>query len=527
MQVMRVGRLSAADFERVLQGECWIATYAPRDGIVDRVEFDLDCKSGSAEVADRDERYWAIRKLIGLERLPLVVRTPSGWGLHVSYRIPPVRLESFITGHTTGPLADVLRAAGLPVRAGKLEIFPQAHQCKRLPVGRGCAILDPDSLDVLCTAPEAPSPGSPEWRLFGEALAEWHAREHPILLRELLEGAAGRPGRSPPEGRPDPPPDDLAPVDGELTGRMIHLRGKGLTRRASRYDAEFSIGTAIWLNPGPVEHLGASRPLTREAVARLLAAWVARNHNGFSQEWSHDLRRWSEAAVVEAWTRRFLREDSRGDAPVDRMRKAAISQGGDSGMVASEDIADILTIAEELFAPGPARYQFEVWTCALLRAVKSVVAYHRARGEPLPSGPGWQEAELLARWMEKWPWGGGSKDGRRAYVVFRDALMSQVWLVPVSRPMFHREAPDIPGRATRYRVRPPRPAPVSDVPIPRAIVESRLDRIREYDRPLTLVEAYHGLHALRSVPRFERRYGRATAERIGRIAGYISNPLAA
>ena len=521
------GRLGAVDFGRVLRGECWIATYAPGDGTVDRVEFDIDCKGGSAEVADRDERYWMIRRLIGLEHRPLVVRTPSGWGVHVSYRIPPTRLDSFITGPATGPLADALRAAGLPVQPGKLEIFPQARQCKRLPVGRGCAILHPDSLEVVCAAPEDPHEASPEWSPFGEALSEWHACEHPTLLRGLLERAAGSSTAVASRGRTDPAPAGLVHVAGELTGRMIYLMRNGLTRRASRNDAEFSIGTAIWLNPGLFEDLGPSKPLTRERVARLLAAWLARHHHGFSQEWSRDLRRWSEAAVVEAWTRRYLREDSRGEAPVDRMRTAAMSLAGDSGMVASRDMADILGLAEGLFAPGPVRYQFEVWTCALFRAVKSVVGYHEARGEPLPSGPGWQEIELLARWMEQWPWGGGSRGGRRAYVVHRDALISKGWLVPVSRPIFHREAPDIPGRATRYRVRPPRPAPLADMPIPRAIVASRLDRLLDYDRPVTPVEAYHSLHALRSVPRLDGRYGAAAAARIRRIAGYVANPLAA
>ena len=91
-----------------------IAVRAPDDGLTDRFAFDLDCAS-DVELPRRDRHYWAIRRIMGEGRVPLVYQTPSGFGLRVVYRVPEMPLERVITG------SDVEQ-----VRDGKVK--SQGHQ---------------------------------------------------------------------------------------------------------------------------------------------------------------------------------------------------------------------------------------------------------------------------------------------------------------------------------------------------------------------------------------------------------------
>ncbi len=514
--------MTRRDIEAVLEGRRWIAAYAPDDGIVDRLEFDLDCKTPDV-LQDRDHRYWAIRDLMGRQRLPLVVRTPSMWGLHVSYRIPPIELARLVTGLTTGVVADILRDAGLAVGRGSVEIFPQVRQCKRLPIGRSMAILDPDSLEPVVEAPERPRLDSPEWREFAAAIAAWHRTPHEDLAEELIAGAADIVRRPTASARTRRGRQAVGLPSEPVRSAARQLIRRGLPGPSTRYTAEFSVGTAIWQDPALFADFGACVPATRENVAHTLARWLSARHNGFSQEWLADARTTHAVdETVRRWTRRYLRADSRtGRAPVDRMLQAAFCEGTDCGLVCAEDMAAIRAVADELFGPGLQRYAFEAWTCSLLRATKSVAAHHRAvGGRGTPSGDGWVEVEILADWMERWPWGGGrtGKERVRTYTSFREGLLSKGWLVPVSLPVRPVDGQDTPGEATRYRVRAPIPVCESELPVPPDVVAQRIAEIQVNGRPLSMEEAYHALDAVQHVRRLERRYGNATSARIRRYA---------
>ena len=528
---VRHRKLRETDIKRVLAGKIWIATYAPANGLVDRVEFDLDCKEGPGGARDRDQRYWAIRELVGAERRPLVVQTPSKWGLHMSYRIPPTPLKEISPERRSGLIAEVLRAWGLDVEKGAIEVFPQATQCKRLPIGRSMAILDPQSLQPLVEAPERPTPESSEWWRFSELILEWYSAVDDRLipdLRALAQEKRALLGPSREAGcRPGAPPMSVC-IDTRVGTASKALIAQGLTRPSMRYDVEFRVGAAIWRDPELFHALGARRPLTRENVARTLAAWLSEHHNDLSQEWRADLRRLgSPEEVIATWTGRFLHPDPRsGEAPVDRMLRAALAQSRDCGLVAPSDMTRILDVSQDLFPPGPDRYQLEVWTCALLRAVKSVVRYHRTLGHDVTEGDGYVEVALLAAWMERWPWGGSHPKGVRNYVRFRDALLSKGWIVPVSRPIWYVAGPERPGVATRYRIRTPSPVRSSELPLHRATVEARIGSIPVNGRMLSLDEAYHALmidDGITATP--SRRYGPSLGRKIRSYARAIRDPL--
>ncbi len=516
--------MNPGDIAAVLDGRCWIATYAPSDGIVDRLEFDLDCKTPDVE-RDRDHRYWAIRDLMGRQRLPLVVRTPSKGGLHVSYRIPPIELTRLVTGLTTGVVADILRDAGLAVGRGSVEIFPQVRQCKRLPIGRSMAILDPDTLEPMVEAPERPRLDSPGWGEFAEAIAAWHGRPHEDLAEELIARAADIVQRPTASARTRPMGAVRLPSE-PVRSAAQQLIERGLPGPSTRYTAEFSVGAAIWKDPARFAEFGACVPPTRENVAYTLARWLSTRHNGVSQEWLADVRTHAVDETVKRWARRYLRADSRtGRAPVDRMLQAAFGESTDCGLVSAEDMAAIRAVADELFGPGLQRYALEVWTCSLLRATKTVAGHHRAvGGRGTPSGNGWVEVEILADWMERWPWGGGrtGEERVRTYTFFRDKLVSKGWLVPVSPPVRPVDGLEQPGQATRYRVRTPLPVRERELPVPPDVVAMRIAETMVNGRPLSIEEAYHALDAVQCVRRLERRYGSATSARIRRYAETVS-----
>jgi hypothetical protein len=522
-------RMTDADLIRVLQGQSWIATLPPGSRTVDRIEFDLDCDGDADALVARDRRYRLIRGLFGSEREPLVVQTPSRHGLRILYRLPETPLEELVTGLETGLVAHALRGSGLKLKRGGLEIFPQPSQCNRLPIGSSMAILCPDSLEPYGDA-HAEGPLTPEVaRAFLERLEEWHSNPFIGLLEHLRRlPRQGRrpvlPARSTRRSRRS----GDSPAGGERRGHrlgpeLLTLIIHGLPGPSTRYEAEFQVGMAMWLEPSHFEDYGLPRNPTREDVAEALVLWLRAHHNGFSQEWtaSHDRR---TLDVQRHWTERYLATGSCGEAPVDRMRRAAfgarIAEGeGPLDLPHPLDVQEIMEIAEDLFPRGPDRYRFEVWTCCLLRATKSTVRYARERRQPETrrTGPGFVTAELSAEWMEGWPWGSGEVDGRRAYLAYRDALISKGWLAPVRRhvrPLGGLE--EQPGSATLYRVREPRMTTEADLLLPRVLVQARIGDTTVVGRPLSEVEAYHALSPQRMGVHLRRRYGRSTARLIER-----------
>ena len=176
--------LTTEDLQRALSHEFWLGSRAHPEPWNDRLSFDIDCKDRALR-ADRNEPYWLLRRRFGIERVPLVYGTPSGLGLRVVYRIPQTPREELISGLHTGLVADVLRGAGLVVKSGVIEIFPQEQQAGRLMLCRRMPLLDPRTLRPL---PDANVGDEFDEATFVRALERveaWHARPCDDLVPHL------------------------------------------------------------------------------------------------------------------------------------------------------------------------------------------------------------------------------------------------------------------------------------------------------------------------------------------------------
>ena len=539
--------LAPDDVRDVLSHTWHIAVYAPADGLTHQIAFDLDCKDG--DVADRDTRYWAIRRLMGIERVPLVHATPSGAGLRVRYRIPDTPLTRLITGRDTGLVADVLRGAGIVVRPGAVELFPQSNQADRLPLGANMPLLDPQTLEVL---PDAAIGTRYDERALRGALtrfAAWHASPHEDLVPYLkgLPGAppvrvevAGNPGADAefvPEGSRVRPSD--------ATRRLIVT---GLTEPSSRYQAEFRVALAAILAPEVLEPFGLTRVGDDENLARAVARWLAEKNNGWSREWKESVAGRSIDAATSSWAARYLtRSATTGEHFVDRVQAAAFRLDGGlrtTLLLADEERRDVMALAEGAGLRGSDLYRAEVWIASLVRRVKSIVRHHLHAGTPLDDvddeGRRMVFAPIAARWMEGWAYGSGGRgrDGGSPlpnYIRYRQFVMDAGWMrlarySPTKIAFNHGRRPpdDIARQASVYAVRMPR----LDVCVREVGVDAReLERVAMESgltmsgRPLGLDESHHILWLQRAGVQSAARYGRRLGAKLSGIGQALDRAL--
>lgn len=520
------------DLQQMLMGDCWIACIAPSSG-TDRIEFDLDASSPD-DLSGRDARYWKVREVIGLQHEPLVYVTPSGYGLRVVYRIPSTKLDTLVSGVGRGDIADLLRDAGLTVRQGVVEIFPQKKVANRLPLGSSMPILEPHSLRPLPCAGLAGDAG--DQLVAGlEHLEAWHAAPCATLVEEICSRAAKLTRRKAPES---PASTSGVGFDPRRLGYRVSsethlLLNLGLQESGTRYDAEWRVGLALSANPEVYAQygLGMRRP-SDEQVARAIAGWLAERNNGCSAEWSEALRRGAPDEAVQHFVGRYLTRGPDGSHMIDRLRRALekANVGARGREIGADERRQAMEIAEKWFE-GAQRYRFEVWMCAFFRARRSIVRYHASLGEGLslenhPGGGRSVVVEIAASWMEGWPNGeGGGKNGQPArYRQYRDVLTAEGLLIPetlYSHPsQRYPGAKDLPGVATGYRT--PYPAEGGkSVGIPWPLVEAACVAPAFGEKPVNPDEAFHILHLAalaESGLDLGRRYGRRTAERVKDIA---------
>ena len=546
-------RLTDKEVAEMLAHKYWLGTRALQNGIIYEIRFDIDATTAMG-LALRDERYWAIRTLMGSHRIPLVYQTPSGLGLRVVYRIPRTPRSELITGEATGLVADVLRGHGLTVKKGSIEIFPQANQADRLPLGRRMPLLNPETLRPL---PHANIGDRYDERMLAGALEEmerWRVREYPDLVahlrdlpqiaREAVCGKANDDGsgiilltRSP-EGRV------------ELSRHTRALILDGLPGPGSRYASEWKVGVALVLEPSAYPHLGLSPFPSHRAVASALARWLSLHHNGHSGEWTLSVQEGGsvEAAVAD-WTERYLERNSKtGDNLIDRLMRKVASLDPAMKRVFQlnpEERNWLLQLGERAPFSGAARYRFECWLFAWLSAVKRIIVYKsNRRGKPLPRYyDGARKTivvEISAAWMSRWPFGNGTdtrgENEVSRYVVYRDILEQEgamTWSHPYRSPTFtpraKRDAPTAGTTfATRYKVDLPDLATtLRDVRVPpRRLRKILCDLPTVYGRTVTLAEAYHALEVTgRKDLNLRARYGDRTARRVRRLGDEIRHRL--
>lgn len=533
--------MAVEDLEVMLRHGPWLACPAPRDGLTDRIGFDLDC-AGAFDVRRRDALFWRIRRLCGLENVPLVYRTPSGYGLRVYFAIPRVELARLVTGRDTGLVADVVRAEGLPIRPGTLEIFPQRSQVDRLPLGRRMPMLDPTSLQPIAGADIGDM--FDDQKLEGAlALMERWLNEPCLNLVAHLESLprVARPLIILPGGDSQIQEGFVRNAYG--IGASLGLRRlvrRGLERPCSRYDAEWLVAIAMLLEPALLADLGLTDVSDDEDVARTLAQWVSLRENGLSKEWAETVRKHrSAAAARKVWALRYLaRGGTSGAHMVDRARRAVAALDGSmrrTFLISVAERQELVAIAEDSGRTASSLFRAEVWLASYLRAVKSIVEYRDRRGLITPEGVEQGRRTVVipisARWMESWQFGKGR------YIEYRGLLETSGHLrlarhSPTAEQfrLGIRPPDDLAYEASEYEVKLPemdllvRDVGVDPLSLTRAIADLQPTMNR---RVLTIDTAHHILWVCRSGASLHERYGRRLACTIEQIGAGLEARLSA
>ena len=528
------------DLRTMLQQGSWLACPARRDGITDRIGFDLDC-AGVFDRRRRDALYWSVRRIFGPDRTPLVYGTPSGHGLRVYYAIPHVELARLVTGRDSGLVADVLRAEALPVRAGILEISPQRSQVDRLPLGRRMPLLDPTTLQPI---PNADIGDSFDAHALDGALSvmeRWLDAPCNDLVAHLESlPRATRPLIIRPRGAGPAEQGFLRTATGVGPSRGVRrLVQHGLMGPHSRYQAEWLVAIAMLLEPVLFADLGLTNPGDDEQVAGVLAHWLAKRANGHSEEWTETVRKHrSPAAARQAWVARYLaRGATSGVHLIDRVRRAVEALDGSlrrTFLMSGQERVALMALAEASGRTTSALFRAEVWLASYQRAVKSIIDYRDRRGLLADgrdhAGHSTVVIPIAARWMEAWQFGKGR------YPEYR-GLLEKAGRLRLARSsptagVFRRGAhppEDLVYQAKEYEVcLPEMDLLVRDVGVdPRTLKRAVADlQPTMSGRPLSLDTAHHVLWLFRSGASLRKRYGSRLGRSIEAIGAELEVRLA-
>lgn len=496
-----------------LQGERWIASRLPADGMSDRVVFDIDAKSDE-DLPVRNETYQQLIRCMGSDQPGLAWNTPSGDGLRLAFRLPWTSMRNLATSDTTGPLPEALRAAGIEPGLGSLEIYPARHRCDRQLFGRGMPLLDPTTLTPLEGADLGHAFNENKLRKAVELAEKWYAAPDERLLTSIS----------------DMPrlvvPSDYAPAGPEPVlrrqaatqpgGDTIRLAKSGLAAPKTRYRSEFEVGTAMWLWPELFADIGLPARPGGLDVGRALARWLAERSNGFSAEWNDSLSDLGTAGALDLWTRRYtLVTGLNGTAPVDRMRIAALSLNPDAWVtihLAPEEYQAILDLSRHAYwsraLSQPEMYKFEIWACICWRTAKRQLRRS-------PGGGPLNRVEIKAEWMAGWPWG-------KQYTRWRDILQEAGMFVMVHQ--YRAPKHGLPGRAITYEIQNPVWIRRGDMLMSEDQVERAIEGSTIQGRPVSVDEAYHALYLMDRGVNLEKRYGRSTAARVQRVQRLLRPP---
>jgi hypothetical protein len=339
--------------------------------------LDLDRRERAPQPLE--ERYERCCALFGT---PLVLQSP-GCGLHLYWPLAePVSILGFIAhGPLNHPvlLPDVLRAGGLVVRQGNVELLPTARQTLRLPLGGSSVQLDPSNLNAYPV-----SSRSAQLTLLVETM-EQLAIESPLQRTDLLA---------------------LAPA-GERLPRTV-ARTTAYLRPVRGDDGDVRIEVRRLLTEGL--YAGVCRHEAAMALARhwmLTQGWTAADTVDGLLEWTHQKTNGlsNEAAELGDWraAQRLQREYARiCDGVLDGLRRGVVRRRRPAREAASAvaTVAEAERITEECADLGTpaARYRMEVF-------VHCLVGFAKRYGQP-----GTEEddehavrVELSSKMMQLWP----------------------------------------------------------------------------------------------------------------------------
>ena len=229
--------------------------------------FDLDAGP------DLAERYDRLRRALRI--IPLVFESSASGGLHCLFRLEePVSLFVLSNRDGCGIVPRILAAAGLRLKPGELELYPQplfrqwSGNAIRAPFGAGSFLLCPDELIARHSTPAA------GLALFCRMLAD--GKLDTLTLSELRDA----PGSSGPKRtRPTKKPKTGRQRTVERRVECVQLETVGLTGPKQLNEALFSLSLSY-----------ASRGVDRKDARALLHEWLDAMHNKHSRTYNHSAR---------------------------------------------------------------------------------------------------------------------------------------------------------------------------------------------------------------------------------------------
>ena len=456
--------------------------------------IDLDCRNRAPQPLD--ERYVMCCRLFGT---PLVLRSPGG-GLHLYWPLAePVSVLGFTArGPRNFPvlIPDLLRAGGLLVRQGNVELLPTASQTLRLPLGGSSMQLDPSTLL------EYPiSSRSAQLTLLVKTM-EQLARETPLQRADLLALAPQGDTRPATVARTVAYLRPRLSVEGQVRIDVRRLLAEGLYAEVCRHEAAMALARHWMLTQGWS---------AAETVEGLLE-WTRVKTNGLS----------NEAAELGDWraARRLRHEYERICDGVESgirrgvVRKRRPPRETDS-VIATESEVERMT---DSCADQPtlvARYWMEVFLHCL-------VGFAKRYGHPDdPAEPSEHvvHVELSSQMMQLWPSCSGA--GYRTRLTQAESMGFAVLVRNYSTPTGHS-----PGRAKTYAV----PVDASSPPVldldADALHVAAAQASTLANKPVHPQQVAHAvIAASRWAGDLTARYGPASAARIRQLAAAYTAAL--
>jgi hypothetical protein len=449
--------------------------------------IDLDRRDRAPQPLE--ERYEKCCEFFGT---PLVLRSPGG-GLHLYWPLAePVSVLGFLAH---GPLnllvlvPDVLRAGGLVVQQGNVEVLPTPRQTLRLPLGGSSMQLDPCTLTAYPVRSR-----SAQVTLLVETM-EQLARETPLKRADLLALAPQgdkRPTtvvRTVAYLRPGPSREGQVRID------VRRLLTEGLYAEVCRHEAAMALA----------RHWMLTQAWSAAETVEGLLKWTREKTNGLS----------NEAAELGDWraARRLQREYERiCDGVASGLRRGAVrrrrpARETDSVIATKSEVERITDACAKQPTPV-AQYRMEVFLHCL-------VGFAKRYGQPDdPAEPSEHvvHVELSSKMMQLWP--SCSGNGYRARLTQAESMGFAVLVRSYSTPVGR-----FPGRAKTYAVPvDPNSPPVLDLDAD-ALHLAAAQASTSADKGVHPQQVAHAVIATsRWAGDLSARYGPASAKRIRQLA---------
>jgi len=222
------------------------------------VTVDIDAHDGQSK-EDVLARTEAVIQAVG-DAKPLVTTTPRG-GAHTTW----LTSEATWTESGRAFVVNRLKEAGIRLASGDVEVFPHGRKLLRLPLGRDCLMLDPESLEPV--GDRRASIEALDWLLANDKLERLEIPEE--FNPTTVQAKTGKTRRQREFNR-----TAVSPFMREIDNLLFF----GLQGPNSRNNAMLKLN---WYAHAILGH-------DPDTVAKDLQGWIDEGHNGFSRDYNRN-----------------------------------------------------------------------------------------------------------------------------------------------------------------------------------------------------------------------------------------------